>query len=99
MSGECLIDFDPSPLCPAIGYDPKWDDSPWYDFDERYEEARRNRFYALVTTMYQRVLTPSEEVEAVRLGRWLTEYNDVELSNVWFQQRRLQMLARGVNIQ
>lgn len=95
---ECLIDFEAYPKCPEIGYDPEWDDSPFFDFDALYDKERKYRIAALALVMRQRLLTDLEEIEAVKLGHELTNYNKEDLNDVWFQQRRLQMLARGINV-
>ena len=92
----CLIDFDPFPKCPEIAYDPHFDTSPWYDFEEDYACARAGRLHQLTITMRQRVLTQGEEIEAFRLGAELTQGDERAMAEVWFHQRRLQMLAKGV---
>lgn len=96
---DCLIDFDPSPKCPDPYYCRGFDDSPWYDFEAAYEKEFNGRMYALVTAMHQRLLTEEEEIEAAKAGRKLTQYDDKKLSDAWFQQRRLQMLSKGINVQ
>lgn len=95
-ASECLIDFEAFPRCPDPYYDVNWNDSPWYDFEERYGIARAHRGAALAIIMQQRVLTASEELQALTFGAELEQCRRNGLGDIWFQQRRLQMLAKGV---
>jgi hypothetical protein len=94
---DCLIDFDAFPKCPEPYYDENWDDSPWFDFEKVYEAAQKRRAHALEIVMRQRVLSEEEEIEAIKLGEDLSQ-NLRDLSEAWLQQRRLQMISKGVRV-
>lgn len=108
MNNECLIDFDPYPSGYPVWYDDG--DTVYNGFNSpetfadvycRAEDMRiEDRKNFLRLAMCHRLLTCEEEIEALAWGLTLTSSKDWKLlSDLWFNQRRLQMLARGVNIQ
>lgn len=102
---ECLIDFDES-----LKDWPQWLRD---EVEEAEDDARWASIDRLVEAMRTRVLTEDEETRALRLGERLTAprswsyrssdsqryYEAKELNDLWFQQRRLQFLAKGVLIE
>lgn len=102
MNDECLIDFEIFPKGAS-----EFIRAELEDIYDTFEGAYDRR---IVMAMRTRVLTAQEEEYALRRGDSLIYgggfYRPEEvtaylrqLNDLWFQQRRLQMLARGVNIQ
>jgi hypothetical protein len=99
---ECLIDFDPYPMVANPYYDEHWDDAcdRIINWNEVYEIARSDRIARLRLIMRQRLLTEEETDLAMSLGYELARDCDgKDLADLWFNQHRLRMLAKGINIQ
>lgn len=103
MSNECLIDFDPNPACPVWYDDGDTEDDGWNSretFDDVYDNAReyrlRRRRSFLRVEMCRRILTAEEEIEAHNFGVELADENYKLLCDLWFQQRRLKALKKGL---
>lgn len=96
---ECLIDFETYPR--------DLSEFMHQELEDAYDLHRERCLDELVHAMRTRVLTPEEEERAHRHGFGLVMQSGFhsqeeqlrhsrELNDLWFQQRRLQALERGV---
>lgn len=104
MKEECLIDFDPFPIgCPVWYDDGDTQSDGWNnpeDFLDVYDQAESRRIadrhLFLRMAMCERLLSEAEEAEAHNAGLPLANGDYKLLSDLWFQQRRLKALKKGL---